>query len=147
MSWIVSLAKLLPNSLLYSNLQQHPSPDQHTNEYSSDNDIPSNPGQNLDKAPIPWQICLYGTKLTRSFIRKVTPLLKSPCKFIINWKTIDSSCFTSLKDPTPIKYRSSVVYEFTCPGCSARYIGKTDRCLYSRMKEHSSCDSSEVAYI
>ena len=102
------------------------SPDQHRNEYSSDNNIPSNRVKIWIKLPF---LGKYGNKLTRSFIRKVTPLLKSPCKFIINWKTIDSSCFTSLKDPTPIKYRSSVVYEFTCPGCSARYIGKTDRCL------------------
>jgi hypothetical protein len=35
------------------------------------------------------------------------------------------------------KYQSSVVYEFTCPGCESRYIGKTDRCFYTRIKERS----------
>ena len=86
----------------------------------------------------------YGTKLTNNFIRKISPLLKSPCKFIVNWKTTDTNCFISLKDPTPKTYQSSVVYEFKCPGCNANYVGKTDRCLYTRIKEHSSLDSSEI---
>ncbi len=38
----------------------------------------------------------------------------------------------------------TVEYEFKCPGCNANYIGKTDRCLYTRIKEHSSHDSSEI---
>ena len=61
-----------------------------------------------------------GTKLTNNFIRKISPLLKSPCKFIVNWKTTDTNCFISLKDPTPKTYQSSVVYEFKCPGCNLR---------------------------
>ena len=86
----------------------------------------------------------YGTKLTNNFIRKISPLLKSPCKFIVNWKTTDTNCFISLKDPTPKTYQSSVVYEFKCPGCNANYVGKTYRCLCTRNKEHSSLDSSEI---
>ena len=31
-----------------------------------------------------------------------------------------------------------------CPGCNANYIGKTDRCLYIRIKEHSSQNTSEI---
>jgi hypothetical protein len=65
------------------------------------------------------------------------PLLILKCRFIINWKTINSNVFVSCKDKTPKTYQSSVVYEFTCPGCNSRYIGKTDRCLYTRTKEHS----------
>ena len=86
----------------------------------------------------------YGTKLTKSFIRKISPLLKSPCKFIVNWKTTDANCFISLKDHTPKMYQSSVVYELKCPRCNANYVGKTDRCLYTRVKEHSCHDSSEI---
>jgi predicted RNA-binding Zn-ribbon protein involved in translation (DUF1610 family) len=56
---------------------------------------------------------------------------------VINWKTINSNVFVSCKDKTPKTYQSSVVYEFTCPGCNSTYIGKTDRCLYTRTKEHS----------
>ena len=28
------------------------------------------------------------------------------------------------------------VYQFTCPGCNSKYIGKTDRCLSTRLTEH-----------
>ena len=40
--------------------------------------------------------------------------------------------------------QSSIVYEFKCPGCNTNYVGKTDRCLYTRIKEHSYHDSSEI---
>ena len=86
----------------------------------------------------------YGTELTNSFIRKIGPLLKYPCKFIVNWKTADANCFISLKDHTQEMYQSSVVYEFKCPRCNANYVGKTDRCLYTRVKEHSCHDSFEI---
>ncbi len=68
------------------------------------------------------------------------------CKLIINWKTTNSNSFLSCKDKTPTKYQSSVVglYEFTCPGCKSKYIGKTDRRLYTRIKEHSLDNKSEI---
>ena len=79
----------------------------------------------------------FGERLTRSLIHKITPLLTLKCRFIINWKTINSNVFVSCKDKIPKTYQSSVVYEFTCPGCNSRYIGITDRCLYTRTKEHA----------
>ena len=42
-----------------------------------------------------------------------------------------------------ISFRS-VVYEFTCPGCKSRYIGKTDRCFYTSVKEHARDSKSEI---
>ena len=54
------------------------------------------------------------------------------------------NCFFSCKDKTPDEYKSSVVYEFSCPGCRSSYIGKTDRCLYTRIKEHSTRENSEI---
>jgi hypothetical protein len=50
----------------------------------------------------------------------------------------------STKDPTTKEHQSSVVYKFTCPGCSYLYIGKTDRCLITRLKEHSDSKNSEI---
>ena len=50
----------------------------------------------------------------------------------------------SCKDKTPNEYQSSVVYQFSCPGCKRPYIGKTDRCLFTCLKEHSTRDSSEI---
>ena len=58
--------------------------------------------------------------------------------------TTDADSFVLFKDPTPKQYKNSFVYEFKCPGCNANYIGKTDRCLYTRIKEHSSQNTSEV---
>ena len=69
--------------------------------------------ENLNKIwiQLPY-IGKHGTRLTNSFIRKITPLLKSQCKIIINWQTADPGSFGSLKDPTPKQYKSSIVYEF-----------------------------------
>ena len=33
--------------------------------------------------------------------------------------------------------RSDLVYEFSCPGCSARYIGKTVRNSHTRLAEQA----------
>ena len=37
---------------------------------------------------------------------------------------------------TPDLQRSNLIYEFTCPGCNESYIGKTERNLNTRLKEH-----------
>ena len=65
-------------------------------------------------------------------------------KFVNHWDVVESNTFTSQKDPTPKPYKSSVVYKFVCPGCNASYIGKTDRCLYTRINEHAKSDKSEI---
>ena len=102
---------------------------------------------NLKKIRIPLSyIGKHGTRLTNSFVRKITSLLKSQCKIIINWQTADAGSFVSLKDPTPKQYKSSTVYEFKCPGCYANYIRKTDPCLYTRIKEHSSQNTCEIYF-
>ena len=36
------------------------------------------------------------------------------------------------------------MYKFVCPGCNVSYIGKTDRCLYTRVKEHAKSDKTEI---
>jgi hypothetical protein len=86
----------------------------------------------------------YGNILTKKFVNKTCRSLKSPCKFILNWQTTNSNCFLSCKDKTPDEYKSYVVYEFSCPDCRSSYIGKTDRCLYTRLKEHSTRENSEI---
>ena len=37
---------------------------------------------------------------------------------------------------------SKVVYKFTCPGCKATYVGKTERNLYRRWKKHTTTKDS-----
>ena len=81
---------------------------------------------------------------TRQPGKDIVARLSGPCKFVINWRTTNYNCFLSCKDKTPGEYKSSVVYEFSCPGCRSSYIGKTDRCLYTRIKEHSTRENSEI---
>ena len=51
-------------------------------------------------------------KLYKSFKREIN------VKFVTHYKTIKISFFTNTKDKTPSLSQSSVVYKFTCPGCS-----------------------------
>ena len=81
---------------------------------------------------------------TRQPGKDIVARLFGPCKFVINWRTTNYNCFLSCKDTTHDEYKSSVVYEFSCPGCRSSYIGKTDRCLYTRIKKHSTRENSEI---
>ena len=55
--------------------------------------------------------------------------------------------FCSTKDKTPTINQSFVVYEFVCPGCSANYVGKTERTSYERNVEHGWNDKDSVINI
>ena len=52
--------------------------------------------------------------------------------------------FCSNKDPVPENLCAHVIYEFQCPGCKTKYIGKTDRCLGLRLDEHSHAETSAI---
>ena len=69
-------------------------------------------------------------------------LLNTPCNIIISWDTMTTSCFILCKDKTK-EFQSSIVYKFSCPGCSKSYIGLTD--IYTRLNEHAKTDKhSEI---
>ena len=44
---------------------------------------------------------------------------------------------TNTTDKTLSWSQLSVVYKFTCPGCSGSYIGKMERTLHEKMEEHA----------
>ena len=46
------------------------------------------------------------------------------------------SFFTNMKDRLNKLSKSNVVYQFPCPGCESSNIGKTERTLFERTKEH-----------
>ena len=83
-----------------------------------------------------------GLQLLKSCIRKI----KVNCKkdHPVVFKTLNGVCkmelFCNTKDKTPIINQSFVVYEFTCTGCGANYMGKTERTLYERSVEHAWSD-------
>ena len=58
-----------------------------------------------------------------------------------------SCCFKRLvQNPfPPDNLINDLVYEFSCPGCSATYIGKTVRNLRTRLTEHAKLNTSAVS--
>ena len=60
------------------------------------------------------------------------------------YMTSQKKIFCSAKDKTPTLNQSFVVYEFVCPGCSANYIGKTERTLFKRNLDHAWSDKDSV---
>ena len=60
------------------------------------------------------------------------------------YDTKKGTFFCSNKDPVPVSLQSHVIYHFECPGCKAKIIGKTDRCLELRLNEHSDFRTSAV---
>lgn len=47
-------------------------------------------------------------------------------KFIFTDQSTKLSYFTNTKDKVPFFSKSSVVYEFSCPGCCTKYYSKTN---------------------
>ena len=50
--------------------------------------------------------------------------------------TLSIGSFFKFKDMVPPDLSSNIIYEFSCPGCKARYIGETKRNLKYRIAEH-----------
>ena len=46
----------------------------------------------------------------------------------------------------PLLNKSHVVYKFSCPGCQSSYIGKTNRTLLIRTREHAVTDKESAIY-
>ena len=41
-----------------------------------------------------------------------------------------------MKDKLEKFSKSKAAYQFSCPGCASSYVGKTQRTLFKRIKEH-----------
>ena len=46
-------------------------------------------------------------------------------------------CLCFVKDRVPTHQKSNVIYTIKCPGYGEDYVGKTDRCVITRLNEHS----------
>ena len=77
-------------------------------------------------------------------ISKLQKCSKKELKFILMYDTKKVAFFCSNKDLVPVSLQSYVIYQFECPGCKAKYIGKTDRCIELRLNGHSDFRTSEV---
>ena len=77
----------------------------------------------------------HGENLIRTSLKKIQRCLKQPINFIVIYDT-KKIIFCLKQNSVPNLSRSNLVYQFPCPGCNSKYIGKTDRCLSTRLTEH-----------
>ena len=115
-----------------------PAPYSNTSSENNSNNIAD---ENISKiwVRIPF-LGKQGEYLVKKLIRKTKPV-----KFIVIYQTKKVSYFLSKKDKIPDLERNDLVYEFSCPGCSATYIGKTVRNLRTRLSEHAKLNTSAVS--
>lgn len=85
-----------------------------------------------------------GEILVKKCLKKIQRCLTVQVNFIVIYNTKKFSYFLSNKDKIPNLSKCCVVYEVTCPGCSETYIGKTERCLMTRLSEHTNPAKSAV---
>ena len=75
-------------------------------------------------------------QIVRRTKKKLARTFKEQVKINVFFKSTKVFFFTSNKDKTPQLSNSFIVYEYTCPGCSEKYIGKTESTLFNRTKQH-----------
>ena len=63
--------------------------------------------------------------------------LTTNVKFVTLYDTKKCAMFCSVKDKDPTHQKSNVIYTIKCSGCGEDYIGKTDRCVITRLNKHS----------
>ena len=86
-----------------------------------------------------------GQFLVKRLIKKLQRNLTEPVKFIVIYQTKKISYFLPKKDKIPDLSPNNLVYQFTCPGCNASYIGKTERNLATRLSEHFDPHKSAIS--
>ena len=133
--------KLIVNSIIYKTLKR-PSITADSNDANKSN----------NGVTIYFCVPYYGDKgcsLIKSYIRKI----KSNCKkeqsinFRVLYDVTKVDFFCSTKDKTLTLNQSFVVNEFVCPGCSANYVGKTEKTSFKRNVEHAWNDKDSVVHI
>ena len=99
--------------------------------------VPDNQNSVEHKAKPRFLFIEYRGTDTDNFVTQMKKLDNSPKFTVIQTTRKLRTMMPSLKAPIPAKLQSNVVYETTCPGCNAQYIGQTKRHLATRLTEHS----------
>ena len=87
-----------------------------------------------------------GETLVKKCIKKIRRNLTQSVNFMVIYENKKIAYFLPNKDKIPKLSKSKIIYQITCPGCSNSYIGKTERCLKSRLLEHSDRTKSAVGH-
>ena len=91
-----------------------------------------------DKGPLLLKSCLR--KIRSNCVK--TRSIRFKTQYDVN--RIEFYCNT--KDKTAVLSYLFVVYNFSCPGCGANCIGKTERTLHERIAEYAWTDNNSVIY-
>ena len=107
-------------------------------KYTSTSDAISN--KEKDKIPTVFINIDYpgekGEHLLKKCFKKLGRSTNQKVNFVCRYSVTKISFFTNMKEKLNKLSKSNVVYQFSCPGCESSYIGKTDRTLFERTKEH-----------
>ena len=76
----------------------------------------------------------YRGKCSEEYARALHKI-EAPCTIVMTLRKL-KTVLPSLKPSVEKLMKSGVVYNITCPGCSACYVGQTDRHMTTRLYEH-----------
>ena len=89
-------------------------------------------------------IGVKGESLIKSTVKKFRRNFKENVTIITRFNDTKISMFCSNKYKLKFEQKSNLIYEFNCPGCQKKYIGKTDRCLSISLNEHATRDDQAI---
>ena len=78
--------------------------------------------------------------------KKLSRFLKEKVIIKTFFKSTKLNFFSSNKDKISLMSKSFVIYEYSCPGCAEKYIGKTESTLNNRTKEHAWSQKDSAIY-
>ena len=100
----------------------------------------------IDESTTIWFNLSYlateGEHLVKKCVRRLKHNFKTPVNIKVHYRTHKIAMFCSL-NKIPTSLQSHVIYEFCCPGCHSKYIGKTDRNFGTRVDEHGSINNEQ----
>ena len=95
-----------------------------------------------EKAPTHMMKVQYRGAVTDKFVKTLYDA-NAPIVAVITLRKI-RTFVSPLKTEVPKEIASRVVYQITCPGCQACYVGQTDRHTRTRFGEHKTQRSGPV---
>ena len=110
------------------------------NNYTEKNDIP----EIIFRLPYAGKV---GEQLLKRCLKKVKHCLNSNVKFRVLYDTKKMSFYCNIEDKLSHDQRNHVIYKIKCPGCNGCCIGKTERCLITRITEHGTKETEPNAVL
>ena len=87
---------------------------------------------------------IKGEQLVKHCLKKIKRSLKIDVKFVVIYDTKKFSFYCNVKDKVPQEQKNNIIYRIACPGCGEKYIGKTERCIISRMNEYGKWENEPM---